>query len=630
MAQRYLVTAGLPYSNGRLHVGHIAGAYLPADTYVRFLRATGNDVRFICGSDDNGVAALKTAREENRSVEELTAFYNGRQHADFSGLGIEFDIYGGTHQPDFVQTHERFSQEMFLKIHEKGYFTKRRTMQLYDAEAKQFLPDRYVQGTCPHCGSDQAFGDQCEGCGRSLVALDLIDPVSKMTGAKAEPRETVHWFLRLDQLEDTLRSWIEEKRDRWRESVLKFVLGQMSYAIQAAAEIAPDDPLLARLPTHKIRKEDEGSRLQFDSKEERDQAFNLLREAGKPCEIVHGLPERAMTRDLSWGVPVPLDDPDAEGKVLYVWFDAPIGYVSVTGALCDRNGEGEEAYADWWKDPACRVVHFIGEDNTVFHAIIWPAMLLATHDSDSVQGEKGEYQLPYNVVANAFVNIKFPGKDEEKMSKSRGTAIWIEEYLEQFDPDPLRYYLTAIAPENARTAFDVDDFITRNNGELLNALGNFFNRTITFAHKYFDGRVPASGNRLPEDDDQLKRCAEAADKIAAEFEACRFRSALGEIMSLARDGNGYFDLTKPFMSRKTDMDACGRAINVCLQTARTLTTVMAPVLPHTAENAARMLRLGNDWSLWSNATEPLPDGHQLGEAEILVKRLDAKELFGEN
>ncbi|MGB0715664.1 MAG: methionine--tRNA ligase [Phycisphaerae bacterium] len=630
MPDRYLVTAGLPYSNGRLHVGHIAGAYLPADTYVRYLRAAGHEARFICGSDDNGVAALKTAREENRSVESLTAEYNERQAADFAGLGIKFDIYGGTHQPDFVEIHEKFSQELFLKIHEKGYFTKRRTMQLFDPVAGQFLPDRYVQGTCPHCCSDQAYGDQCESCGKSLDALELIHPISKMTGTPAETRETVHWFLRLDQLEDTLRAWMEGKQDHWRATVLKFALGQMSFAVQIEpALVDADKSLLDGLPEHKARLEGEGTRLTFETKDARDQACEALRNAGKPAEIVHGLPERAMTRDLTWGVPVPLDDPDAEGKVLYVWFDAPIGYVSFTGAMCANLGEGEGAYADWWKNPDCKVVHFIGEDNTVFHAIIWPAMLLASHDSDDVQGAKGEYQLPHNVVANAFVNVKFPGKDEEKMSKSRGTAIWIEEYLKQFDPDPLRYYLTAIAPESARTTFDVDDFITRNNGELLNALGNFFNRCITFAHKYFDGKVPDPGERQPEDIEQLQRCATAADKIAAEFEACRFKNALAEIMALARDGNGYFDLTKPFMSRKTDMDACGRAINVCLQTARALTTLMAPILPHTAASAAKMLQLEASWQSWSSTTKELPGGHTLGEAEILVKRLDAKELFGE-
>jgi methionyl-tRNA synthetase len=577
MAQRrFLVTAALPYSNGRLHVGHIAGAYLPADTYVRYLRATGADVRFICGSDDNGVAALKTAREEGRGVEELTADYNERQRNDFAGLGIEFDIYGGTHQPGYAKTHEKLSQDIFLKIHDKGLFTKRTTKQLYDVKAEQFLPDRFVRGTCPDCGSDKAFGDQCEDCGRAVDQISLINPVSMMTGTTPELRETVHWYMRLDQLQSRLKSWLTEKNNpecgeaAWRPIVLNQSLGRIE---------------------------------------------------------AEGLPERAMTRDLTWGVPVPLDDPDAVGKSLYVWFDAPIGYVSFTAALSEQKNGGIEAYEDWWKDPDCKIVHFIGEDNIVFHAITWPAMLLATHDSDNVQGERGEYQLPHNVVANSFLNIKFPGKEEEKISKSRGTAVWISDYLKTFDPDPLRYYLTAVAPENARTAFDIDDFINRNNGELLNAFGNFFNRTMTFAHKYFEGKLPPRGERGAMDNEQLQRCRDAADRTAAEFERYHFKAALGEVMSLARAGNTYFDRTKPFMTRKTDMEACGRAVNVCLQTARALTTLIAPLLPFTGDRCSAMLNLARDYRAWSSATDELPAGHALQTPELLVRKLDAKELF---
>ncbi|MCH8967341.1 MAG: methionine--tRNA ligase, partial [Planctomycetes bacterium] len=574
--RRFLVTAALPYSNGRLHVGNIAGAYLPADTYVRYLRATGADVRFICGSDDNGVAALKTARELDCTVEELTARFHEYQKTDLAGLGIVFDIYGGTHQPGYVKTHEKLSQDLFLKIFEKGFFTKRKTQQLYDAQAEQFLPDRFVRGKCPHCASDMAFGDQCEGCGRSLDVLDLIDPISLMTQTRPEARETVHWYLRLDRLQDRLSTWLASKKDAakcgavWRPTALNQSLGRIE---------------------------------------------------------AEGLPERAMTRDLTWGVPVPLDDPDAVGKSLYVWFDAPIGYVSFTAALCEKLGEGEDAYERWWKDPDCKIVHFLGEDNIVFHAITWPAMLLASHDSESVQGELGEYQLPHNVVANSFLNIKFPGKDEEKISKSRGTAVWIGDFLEMLDPDPLRYYLTAIAPESARTAFDFDEFIARNNGELVNAFGNFFNRTMTFAHKYFEGKVPPHGDRDSDDLEQLRRCHDALERTGQALEACHFKAALGEVMALARAGNAYFEVTKPFRTRKTDMVQCARAINVCLQTARALTTLIAPFLPFTARKCARMLALGDDWEIWSSTTDELPDGHPLGEAEILIKKLDAKELF---
>ena len=575
--RRFLITAALPYSNGRLHVGHIAGAYVPADIYVRYLRATGADVRFICGSDDNGVAALKTAREQNRAVEELTAHYNASQQRDFAGLGIEFDIFGGTHQPGYVDIHERFSQDFFLKIHEKGLFTKRTAEQLYDLEAKQFLPDRFVRGTCPHCANDQAFGDQCEECGRSMDQTGLIHPVSMLSGTTPELRKTIHWYLRLDRLQSRLSSWLAGKKDvracgaAWRPTVLNQSLGRIES---------------------------------------------------------EGLPERAMTRDLTWGVPVPLDDPDAKGKSLYVWFDAPIGYVSFTAALCKQQGEGADGYAHWWKDPDCKVVHFIGEDNIVFHAITWPAMMLATHDSDSLQGKLGEYQLPHNVVANSFLNIKFPGKEEEKISKSRGSAIWIEDYLKSFDPDPLRYYLTAVAPEAARTAFDLDDFIARNNGELLNALGNFFNRTMTFVHNYFDGNVPPAGQRDEQDGRQLERRIQARDRAGEELEACHFKAALGEVMALARAGNAYFDATKPFLSRKSDMAACGRAVNVCFQTARTLTALIAPFQPFTADRCAGMLNLGEGYRNWASAADELPEGHRLGPTQLLIKKLDPKEVFG--
>jgi methionyl-tRNA synthetase len=627
--RRFLITAALPYSNGRLHVGHIAGAYLPADIYVRYLRATGAEVRFICGSDDNGVAAIKTARELGQPVEELTARFNKSQKESFDGLSITFDIYGGTHQPEYVELHEKICQDFFLKIHAKGLFNKKRTKQLYDTEADQFLPDRFVKGKCPHCDCDNAFGDQCEGCGKSLDALELIDPVSVMTGTKPTPRETVHWYLRLDKMEDRLRTWLESKRGSWRTTVTNFALGQMVPSLDArfasADQIAEIHPKLPKHSGEIIGDDKLHLRITFASRSDCTTAAEMLDEAGIPHESHGGLPERAMTRDLTWGVPVPLDDPDAEGKVLYVWFDAPIGYVSFTAKLCEDKGEGWQAYEDWWKSPDCKVVHFIGEDNTVFHAVTFPAMMLATHDSDSLVGEKGEYQLPSNVVANAFLNIKFPGKEEEKISKSRGTAVWIEDYLKDYDPDPLRYYLTANAPEAQRTAFDFDDFVTRNDKELLAALGNLVNRTMTFATKYFDGSVPDAGELESVDSDLLARCKEAADEVADELENCRFKSALGKVMQLARDANVYFDTTAPFRSRKTDMVACGRAIHVCLQTVRTLTTLIAPFLPNTASMCRQMLNLDESALSWSTATDRLPAGAKLNAPQMLVKKLDTPE-----
>ena len=565
--RRFLVTAALPYSNGRLHVGHVAGAYLPADTYVRYLRAKGDEVRFICGSDDNGVANLIAAHNEGTTPEEISRRYNARQRDDFIGLGIEFDIYGGTHQPDYVDLHNRISQEIFLKLHSQGCFVKRTSKQLYDPKIEKFLPDRYVKGRCYHelpdgttCDYPAAYGDQCEHCGKSIDPVLLINPVSTITGATPIPKETTHWYMQLDQFRDRLQEWLDSHVG-WRPTVLNFTRG-------------------------------------------------LLAE---------GLPERAMTRDLDWGVPVPLEDPDAQGKVLYVWFDAPIGYVSFTAKHCaDQEGD-PEAYAKWWKDPECKIVHFIGEDNTIFHAMIWPAMLMA----------EGSFQLPHNVVANSFLNIKFPGREEEKISKSRGSALWIEDYLKILDPDPLRYYLTAIAPEAQRTAFDVDDFITRNNNELLANLGNFVNRTVTFTHKYFEGKVPEPGDRDDADRQQLAACAAAVTATAEQLEGCHFKAALAEVMNLARAGNGYFDATAPFRSRKTDMAACGRAVNVCLQTVRTLTTVMAPFLPFSADKCLAMLNLERDALVWTKATEELPAGHRLGEAQLLFKKLDPGELFEE-
>jgi len=574
-SQRYLVTAALPYSNGRLHVGHLAGAYLPADTYVRFLRSRGAEVRFICGSDDNGVASLISARKEGTTVEELTARYNALQAEDFRGLGIEFDIYGGTHQPGFVELHERISQDFFRKVHEKGCFVKKATEQLYDEQAGQFLPDRYVKGTCYHrnadgtpCGHPEAYGDQCEQCGNSIDPLLLIDPVSTITGTRPVRRRTVHWYLQLQKFQEPLRQWLESRRapadgaPPWRETVLNFSLGQ----------------------------------------------------------IRQGLPERAMTRDLHWGVPVPLDDPDAAGKVLYVWFDAPIGYVSFTAALCARRDGDWRAYERWWKDPDCRIVHFIGEDNTVFHALTWPAMLMA----------EGSFCLPWNVVANAFLNIRFPGKDEEKISKSRGTAVWLGEYLKICPPDPLRYYLTAIAPEKQRTAFDVDGFLEANNAILSNTLGNFVNRTLTFAARYFGGRVPGRGPCGEPDLRHLGLIREAADRTAACLDSLHFRDAMEAVVGLARQGNAYFSEKEPWKQRKDDLAACGTTINVCLQMVRGLAVLMAPFMPFSAARCLRMLNLdASATPAWDQATAELPAGHRLGEPEILFPRLDPVALFGE-
>jgi methionyl-tRNA synthetase len=567
--RRFLVTSALPYSNGRLHVGHVAGAYLPADIYVRYLRSRGADVRFVCGTDDHGVAPLIAARKEGTPVAEMTARFHAQQRRDFERLGISFDVYGGTHQPGFADLHRRFSQEFFRKIHDGGFFLKKKSLQLYDEQAAQFLPDRFVKGGCYHTKSDgapcnhpDAHGDQCEACGNLIDPAQLRNPVSALTGSRPVLRETTHWYLRLQAFEGALREWLESKRRPpegaapWRDFVLNFALGQ----------------------------------------------------------IRQGLPERAMTRDLDWGVPVPLDDPDAASKVLYVWFDAPIGYVSFTAALCQaRDGDWRD-YARWWKNPDCRIVHFIGEDNIVFHALTWPAMLLA----------EGSYQLPWQVVANAYLNIQFPGEEEQKISKSRGAAVWIEDYLRECPADPLRYYLTAIAPESRRTAFRFDDLVRRNDGELGNALGNFVHRTIAFAHRYFEGRVPPAGRRDEADRAHLDRIAVAARKTAELIEEFHFKAALGEVMALARAANGYLDEKAPWRKRKDSPPACAATINVCVQTVKALAALMAPFLPFSAAACAEMLNLEERPPAWDSATEELPPGHPLGEPKVLFQRWETR------
>ena len=555
MGRKFTVTAALPYSNGHLHVGHIAGAYLPADIFVRYLRSRGDEVAFICGSDDYGVPVSLTARNEGKTPAEVAEYYREEQAKDFRGLGIDFDIYSGT---SATEHHARISQEMFLKLRENGYLEKRTTEQLFDPEAGIFLPDRYVEGTCPYCDTGGARGDQCEACGKMLEPSLLIQPQSAVSGAEPEVRETVHWFFLLPELQDRLKHWIEE-HEEWRPMVRNFSLGLLE----------------------------------------------------------QGLPDRAITRDLDWGIPVPLpDDPDAEGKVLYVWFDAPIGYISFTAQWCEQQGGRAEDYKDWWQNPSCKIVHFIGEDNVVFHAITWPGMLMA----------EGSYELPDYIPANCFLNIQFPGEEETKMSTSRGTAIWINEYLEEYQPDPLRYYLTMIAPERQRTAFKFEDLIHRNNEELVAALGNFVHRNMTFIHRYFDGQVPERGPMTEQDRDQLARMAKLPEEIAGLIEEYRFKDALHAEMAAARESNRYVDFREPWMLRKKDRPACATVLNVCLETIKTLGVVMEPFLPFAAEKVAKMLSCEPDEMLWHNATEPLPEGRELGEPTILFEKLEEPEM----
>lgn len=584
--RRFLVTGALPYSNNRLHVGHIAGAYLPADIYVRYLRSNGDDVRFICGSDDNGVAIAIQAMKERTTPEAICAKYHALQKEAFAGLGIRFDVYGGTHHPDYVDVHNRLSQDFFKAINDNGHFVKKKSEQLYDAQADQFLPDRYVKGTCYHklddgttCGNPEAFGDQCEQCGNTIDALQLVNPVSTITNTTPEKRETTHWYLKLGKFQGMLADWFSITSLDWRPTVTNFCLGA----------------------------------------------------------IKKGLPERAMTRDLTWGVPVPLDDPDAAGKVLFVWFDAPIGYVSFTARLAEQNGRDWQEYKHWWQDPDCKIVHFIGEDNIVFHALIWPAMLLGTqYTAEEIEKfgpaykpreEAGFYQLPHNVVANSFLNIKFPGKDEEKISKSRGTAVWIDEYLQTFDPDPLRYYLTVIAPENQRAAWSFDDFVERNNNELIATLGNFVNRWQKIVTEHFDRKVPNNDRAETLEADLLATIHALPDAVAEDIEATRFKAALNKVMDGFRACNRYIDEREPWKTRKNDLELCAATVHTCIQAVRTLGVLIDPFLPFASEKIRVSMGVDEDAWTWPHACEALPVGHPLGpQPEVLFKKLDPKDF----
>jgi methionyl-tRNA synthetase len=493
-----------------------------------------------------------------------------------------------------------------------------------------FLADRYVTGICPHCDHPSAYGDQCENCGSQIDQLTLINPKSTITGTAPEVRETAHWYLRLDKLEDRLRDWLNGHREQWRQTVISFCMGQMTPALRVTfASEGQKEEFAAKLPRHEAE-ELPGAhewRLRFDTREAcRKASEELSAVEGVSVELLGGLPERAMTRDLDWGVPVPLDDPDAAGKVLYVWFDAPIGYVSFTAKWCEENEGDWQGYKSWWKNPACKIVHFIGEDNIVFHALTWPSMLMAD----------GTYELPDNVVANSFVNIKFPGKDEEKISKSRGTAVWIEEYLKLFDPDPLRYYLTAIAPESARTAFDIDDFVQRNNSELIAALGNFFNRWQKIATEDFERRIPQIDESLLTEDDKRilagKVDSESATPVEVDvgklIDACRFKEGLRRVMQFAIACNQWIDAVAPWKSRKTDRDRTAVTIYVCAHASLRLGTIMGPYLPFAAENVRSMLGMTSAELCWSDASKTLPPGHALGEPVVLFRKIDPAELIG--
>ena len=542
--KRHTITSALPYANGPVHIGHLAGVYVPADIYARYLRSMGEDVLFIGGSDEHGVPITIKARKEGCTPQDIVDRYHNIIKKSFEELGISFDIYSRTSSKE----HHETAAAYFTKLYNEGKFIERTTKQYYDEEAQQFLADRYITGTCPHCGNEHAYGDQCEACGMSLNATDLINPKSTLSGNPPVLRETKHWFLPLDKDEEWLRKWIlEEHKEDWKTNVY----GQCKSWIDA------------------------------------------------------GLQPRAVTRDLDWGVKVPLEE--ANGKVLYVWFDAPIGYISFTKQL-----KGDD-WEKWWKDKETKLVHFIGKDNIVFHCIIFPSMLKA----------EGSYILPQNVPANEFLNL-----EGDKISTSRNWAVWLHEYLEEFPgkQDVLRYTLCANAPETKDNDFTWKDFQLKNNSELVAILGNFVNRTLVLTHKFYEGKVPARANLQPVDEEVVKEISKFPELIGRSIENYRFREAVGEMMDLARVGNKYLTETEPWKLIKSDPERTATVMNLSLQICANLAVLCAPFLPFTAD---KMHRIMNLQALgWQDAgrTDILMEGHQIDKPELLFEQISDETI----
>ena len=543
--RRTNITTALPYANGPVHIGHLAGVYVPADIYARYLRNKGEEVVFIGGSDEHGVPITIKARKEGVTPQDIVDRYHEIIKRSFEEFGISFDVYSRTTS----KTHYRVASDFFKKLYDKGEFIEQTSEQYYDEEAGQFLADRYITGKCPHCGNERAYGDQCESCGTSLSPTDLINPQSAISGSKPVMRQTRHWYLPLDKHEAWLRDYILNNHKEWKTNVY----GQCKSWLDV------------------------------------------------------GLQPRAVSRDLDWGVPVPL--PDAEGKVLYVWFDAPIGYISNTIELCSEKPEKFGNWERWWKDPETRLVHFIGKDNIVFHCIVFPAMLKA----------EGSYILPDNVPANEFLNL-----EGDKISTSRNWAVWLHEYLVDMPDkqDVLRYVLTANAPETKDNDFTWRDFQVRNNSELVAIYGNFINRTLVLTGKYFDGKVPPLGTLEDIDSDVLAQIADSKARIENMLDNFHFRDALREAMNLARTGNKYLADTEPWKLAKTDMSRVATILNVALQLSANLNIAFEPFLPFSSAKLRQMLQF--DSVRWADfgKTELLPAGHALGKTELLFEQID--------
>lgn len=537
--KRTLVTTALPYANGPVHIGHLAGVYVPADIYVRYLRLKGEDVIMIGGSDEHGVPITIRAKKEGVSPQDIVDRYHALIRDSFKEFGISFDIYSRTTS----EIHTKTASEFFRTLYDKGEFIEQTSEQYYDEEAQQFLADRYITGECPHCHAEGAYGDQCEKCGTALSPLELINPRSAISGSTPVLRKTKHWYLPLDKHEPWLREWILENHKEWKTNVY----GQCKSWLDM------------------------------------------------------GLLPRAVSRDLDWGIPVPVEG--AEGKVLYVWFDAPIGYLSNTKELLP------DSWEKWWKDPETRLIHFIGKDNIVFHCIVFPAMLKA----------EGSYILPDNVPANEFMNL-----EGDKISTSRNWAVWLHEYLHDFPgkQDVLRYVLTANAPETKDNDFTWKDFQARNNNELVAVYGNFINRGLVLTHKYFDGKVPACGELNDYDKATLKDFSDVKTQVEKLLDVFKFRDAQKEAMNLARIGNKYLADTEPWKTAKTDMERTATILHLALQIAANLAIAFEPFLPFSSEKLRKMLAMENfSWNDLGKV-DLLKEGHQINPAELLFEKIE--------
>ena len=552
--KRILVTSALPYANGPIHLGHLAGAYLPADIFVRYHRLKEHDILFICGSDEHGVPILLRARAENTSPQQVVDYYHEKNKKSFQTFGIQFDYYGRTSSP----VHYQISQDFFRKLAEKKIFVLKKDKQLYDAQAKMFLADRFVRGECPHCGYTDAYGDQCEKCGSSLSPTDLINPRSAVTNTKPVLKESTHWYLPLEKFQQQLEQWISIHQN-WKSNVIGQIQSWFS----------------------------------------------------------QGLKDRAVTRDISWGVPVPQDIAeaqgiDASGKVLYVWFDAPIGYISATVEWAAEQGKSD-LWKKYWQDRETRLIHFIGKDNIVFHCLIFPAMLMA----------HGDFVLPDNVPANEFLNL-----EGNKISTSRNYAVWLDEFLEEFEADSLRYCLASILPETKDADFSWKEFQARHNNELADILGNFVNRSLSFLVRHYHGKIPEK-NKFDSLDQELINLLKKSPVVVGDLLDTFFvRQALKEVMDLARFANKYFNDKKPWITVKSDPPVCANTIYLCVETIKTLAILLKPFLPFTSEKIWNMLNLdeaqGNLWDISGGLS--LTTGHAIKKPHILFTKIEDEKI----